>query len=104
MGLATEDHTTLLLTCFVKLDQHDQHGKLKEFINAKDRVIDFDVEIAIKVSLAECRIVTFLNFSLGRDVVARVSWVVYPLSRCRCNYCVHNNKNMLLGMSTSKQR
>lgn len=51
MGLATEDHTTLLLTCFVKLDQHDQHGKLKEFINAKDRVIDFDVEIAIKVSM-----------------------------------------------------
>lgn len=51
-GLATEEHTTLLLTCFVKLDQHDQHGKLKEFINAKDCVIDLDVDVAIKVSSA----------------------------------------------------
>lgn len=51
MGLATEDHTTLLLTCFIKLDQHDHQGKLKEFINAKDRVFDFDVEIAIKVNI-----------------------------------------------------
>ncbi|XP_059057678.1 vacuolar protein sorting-associated protein 11 homolog [Achroia grisella] len=48
-GHATEDHTTLLLTCYVKIDQHDQQGKLKEFINSKDRAIDFDVDVAIKV-------------------------------------------------------
>ncbi|XP_028167464.1 vacuolar protein sorting-associated protein 11 homolog [Ostrinia furnacalis] len=48
-GYATEDHTTLLLTCYVKIDQHDQQGKLKEFINSKDKAIDFDVDVAIKV-------------------------------------------------------
>ncbi|XP_073961973.1 vacuolar protein sorting-associated protein 11 homolog [Choristoneura fumiferana] len=48
-GGATEDHTTLLLTCYVKIDQHDQQGKLKEFINSKDKVIEFDVDVAIKV-------------------------------------------------------
>ncbi|KPJ02358.1 Vacuolar protein sorting-associated protein 11-like [Papilio xuthus] len=48
-GFATEDHTTLLLTCYVKIDQHDQQGKLKEFINSKDKTIDFDVDVAIKV-------------------------------------------------------
>ncbi|KAM3965678.1 vacuolar protein sorting 11 isoform 2-T2 [Aphomia sociella] len=48
-GCATEDHTTLLLTCYVKIDQHDQQGKLKDFINSKDRAIDFDVDVAIKV-------------------------------------------------------
>ncbi|CAH0720431.1 unnamed protein product, partial [Brenthis ino] len=48
-GFATEDHTTLLLTCYVKIDQHDHRGKLKEFINSKDKAIDFDVDVAIKV-------------------------------------------------------
>ncbi|XP_048481068.1 vacuolar protein sorting-associated protein 11 homolog isoform X1 [Plutella xylostella] len=48
-GYATEDHTTLLLTCYVKIDQHDQQGKLKDFINSKDRAIEFDVDVAIKV-------------------------------------------------------
>lgn len=48
-GYATEDHTTLLLTCYVKIDQHDQQGKLKEFINSKDKFIDLDVDVAIKV-------------------------------------------------------
>ncbi|XP_011503306.1 PREDICTED: vacuolar protein sorting-associated protein 11 homolog [Ceratosolen solmsi marchali] len=43
---ATEDHTTLLLNCYTKLNHTD---KLKEFIMTKDREIDFDVEIAIKV-------------------------------------------------------
>ncbi|KAJ0174764.1 hypothetical protein K1T71_009872 [Dendrolimus kikuchii] len=46
---ATEDHTTLLLTCYVKIDQHDQQGKLKEFINSENKFIDFDVDVAIKV-------------------------------------------------------
>ncbi|XP_017787997.1 PREDICTED: vacuolar protein sorting-associated protein 11 homolog [Habropoda laboriosa] len=45
-GHATEDHTTLLLNCYTKLNHTD---KLKEFIMTKDREIDFDVEIAIKV-------------------------------------------------------
>ncbi|XP_012139382.1 vacuolar protein sorting 11 isoform X2 [Megachile rotundata] len=45
-GQATEDHTTLLLNCYTKLNQTD---KLKEFIMTKDREVDFDVEIAIKV-------------------------------------------------------
>ncbi|XP_022822921.1 vacuolar protein sorting-associated protein 11 homolog [Spodoptera litura] len=48
-GCATEDHTTLLLTCYMKIDQHDHQGKLKEFINSKDKAIDFDVDVAIKV-------------------------------------------------------
>lgn len=50
-GCATEDHTTLLLTCYMKIDQHDQQGKLKEFINSKDKIIDFDVNVAIKVGI-----------------------------------------------------
>ncbi|XP_078033958.1 vacuolar protein sorting 11 isoform X1 [Augochlora pura] len=45
-GQATEDHTTLLLNCYTKLNQTD---KLKEFIMTKDREVDFDVEVAIKV-------------------------------------------------------
>lgn len=45
-GQATEDHTTLLLNCYTKLNHTD---KLKEFIMTKDRGVDFDVEIAIKV-------------------------------------------------------
>ncbi|KAJ9600043.1 hypothetical protein L9F63_009660, partial [Diploptera punctata] len=44
-GLATEDHTTLLLNCYTKLNNTE---KLKEFIMTKDREVDFDVEIAIK--------------------------------------------------------
>ncbi|KAK7790409.1 hypothetical protein R5R35_013503 [Gryllus longicercus] len=45
-GLATGDHTTLLLNCYTKLNHTD---RLKEFILTKDREVDFDVEIAIKV-------------------------------------------------------
>ncbi|XP_066597141.1 vacuolar protein sorting-associated protein 11 homolog [Prorops nasuta] len=45
-GQATEDHTTLLLNCYTKLNHTD---KLKEFILSKDREVDFDVKIAIKV-------------------------------------------------------
>ncbi|XP_065218314.1 vacuolar protein sorting-associated protein 11 homolog [Planococcus citri] len=45
-GLATGDHTTLLLNCYTKLN--DIH-KLKEFILTKDRDIDFDINIAISV-------------------------------------------------------
>ncbi|XP_033330810.1 vacuolar protein sorting 11 [Megalopta genalis] len=45
-GQGTEDHTTLLLNCYTKLNQTD---KLKEFIMTKDREVDFDVEVAIKV-------------------------------------------------------
>ncbi|KAF5277458.1 hypothetical protein FQA39_LY18488 [Lamprigera yunnana] len=45
-GQATEDHTTLLLNCYTKLNKPEN---LKEFILLKDRDLDFDVEIAIKV-------------------------------------------------------
>ncbi|XP_046409664.1 vacuolar protein sorting-associated protein 11 homolog isoform X1 [Neodiprion fabricii] len=45
-GQATGDHTTLLLNCYTKLNHTE---KLKEFIMTKDREVDFDVEIAIKV-------------------------------------------------------
>ncbi|XP_022253825.1 vacuolar protein sorting-associated protein 11 homolog [Limulus polyphemus] len=45
-GLATEDHTTLLLNCYTKLKDNN---KLDEFIMTKDREVDFDVEIAMKV-------------------------------------------------------
>lgn len=79
-GLATEDHTTLLLTCFVKLDQHDQHGKLKEFINAKDRVIDFDVEIAIKVTKTES-LFLLLHFILINSILC--SFLLLFLYNCQ---------------------
>lgn len=46
MGQASEDHTTLLLNCFTKLNKNDN---LKEFILMKDKDIDFDIDIAIKV-------------------------------------------------------
>ncbi|XP_044740291.1 vacuolar protein sorting-associated protein 11 homolog [Chrysoperla carnea] len=46
MGQATENHTTLLLNCYTKLDHRD---KLKQFILTKDRELDFDIDIAIRV-------------------------------------------------------
>ena len=45
-GLASEDHTTLLLNCYTKLKDS---SKLDEFIMTKDREVDFDVDIAINV-------------------------------------------------------
>ncbi|XP_022916247.2 vacuolar protein sorting-associated protein 11 homolog [Onthophagus taurus] len=45
-GQANEDHTTLLLNCFTKLNKTDS---LKEFILMKDGEAKFDVDIAIKV-------------------------------------------------------
>lgn len=45
-GQAGEDHTTLLLNCFTKLNKTDS---LKEFILTKDKDLDFDIDIAIKV-------------------------------------------------------
>ncbi|XP_017782805.1 PREDICTED: vacuolar protein sorting-associated protein 11 homolog [Nicrophorus vespilloides] len=45
-GQATEDHTTLLLNCFTKLNKT---SNLKEFILQKDSEVNFDVDIAIKV-------------------------------------------------------
>lgn len=45
-GHANEDHTTLLLNCFTKLNKTDS---LKEFILMKDHDLDFNVDIAIKV-------------------------------------------------------
>lgn len=50
-GHATEDHTTLLLNGYTKLNHTD---KLKKFIMTKDKDVDFDVEIVIKV----CRLVS----------------------------------------------
>lgn len=49
-GHATEDHTTLLLNCFTKLNNSvNQCDSLKEFIMSKDGDINYDVEVAIKV-------------------------------------------------------
>lgn len=45
-GHANEDHTTLLLNCFTKLNKTDS---LKDFILMKDHDLDFNVDIAIKV-------------------------------------------------------
>lgn len=42
-GFATEDHTTLLLNCYTKLEEDD---KLSEFIMTED--VAFDVEIAVR--------------------------------------------------------
>uniref|UniRef100_T1ISE0 Vacuolar protein sorting-associated protein 11 homolog n=1 Tax=Strigamia maritima TaxID=126957 RepID=T1ISE0_STRMM len=50
-GLATEDHTTLLLNCYTKLKDTD---KLNEFIKTKDGSVDFNVEIAIRVCRQAC--------------------------------------------------
>ena len=44
-GQANEDHTTLLLNCFTKLNKN---SSLKEFILMKDKDLDFNVDIAIK--------------------------------------------------------
>ena len=45
-GEATEDHTTLLLNCYTKLKDNKN---LDAFIMTKDREVDFDVDIAIRV-------------------------------------------------------
>lgn len=49
-GHATEDHTTLLLNCFTKLNNSvNQCDSLKAFIMTTDSDINYDVEVAIKV-------------------------------------------------------
>nr|CAI5865818.1 unnamed protein product [Callosobruchus analis] len=49
-GHATEDHTTLLLNCYTKLNNSvGQSDSLKEFITSKDGALNYDVDIAIKV-------------------------------------------------------
>ncbi|KAG5888950.1 hypothetical protein JTB14_012209 [Gonioctena quinquepunctata] len=49
-GHATEDHTTLLLNCYTKLNNAvGQSDSLKEFIMSKDGDLSYDVDIAIKV-------------------------------------------------------
>uniref|UniRef100_A0A0N8EAX1 Vacuolar protein sorting-associated protein n=1 Tax=Daphnia magna TaxID=35525 RepID=A0A0N8EAX1_9CRUS len=45
-GLASEDHTTLLLNCYTKLRDTD---RLNQFLNTKDQRSEFDVETAIRV-------------------------------------------------------
>ncbi|XKL60972.1 hypothetical protein PGB90_008029 [Kerria lacca] len=45
-GVATGDHTMLLLNCYTKMNLFH---KLKEFILTKDRDIDFDLNVAISV-------------------------------------------------------
>ncbi|RZC36529.1 vacuolar protein sorting-associated protein 11 -like, partial [Asbolus verrucosus] len=49
-GHATEDHTTLLLNCYTKLNNTvGQSDSLKEFILMKEGDLNYDVDIAIKV-------------------------------------------------------
>lgn len=49
-GHATEDHTTLLLNCYTKLNNTiGQSDSLKEFILMKDKDLVFEVDVAIKV-------------------------------------------------------
>ncbi|CAH1444484.1 unnamed protein product [Lactuca virosa] len=48
-GLASKDHTTLLLNCYTKLKDVD---KLNVFIKSEDGEIKFDVETAIRVCRA----------------------------------------------------
>ncbi|KAJ8936386.1 hypothetical protein NQ318_010793 [Aromia moschata] len=49
-GHATEDHTTLLLNCYTKLNNSvGQTDSLKEFILMKEGDLNYDVDIAIKV-------------------------------------------------------
>ncbi|KAL1494957.1 hypothetical protein ABEB36_010457 [Hypothenemus hampei] len=49
-GQATEDHTTLLLNCYTKLNNTVDHtASLREFILSKESDLNYDVDIAIKV-------------------------------------------------------
>ncbi|ERL88484.1 hypothetical protein D910_05870 [Dendroctonus ponderosae] len=49
-GQATEDHTTLLLNCYTKLNNAvGQTDSLKEFIHSKEGDLNYDVDVAIKV-------------------------------------------------------
>ncbi|XP_050309231.1 vacuolar protein sorting-associated protein 11 homolog isoform X2 [Anthonomus grandis grandis] len=49
-GQATEDHTTLLLNCYTKLNNAmGQSDSLKEFILSKESDLNYDVDVAIKV-------------------------------------------------------
>ncbi|XP_076269344.1 vacuolar protein sorting 11 isoform X2 [Rhynchophorus ferrugineus] len=49
-GQATEDHTTLLLNCYTKLNNSSgEMNSLKEFILSKDADLNYDVDVAIKV-------------------------------------------------------
>lgn len=49
-GHASEDHTTLLLNCYTKLNNTmGQSDSLREFILMKDKDLDFEVDVAIKV-------------------------------------------------------
>lgn len=48
-GQATEDHTTLLLNCYTKLNNTGQSNSLKEFVLMKESDLNYDVDVAIKV-------------------------------------------------------
>lgn len=49
-GHATEDHTTLLLNCYTKLNNTvGQSDSLKDFILMKEGDLNYDVDVAIKV-------------------------------------------------------
>ncbi|KAF4524978.1 hypothetical protein B566_EDAN011906 [Ephemera danica] len=66
-GLAREDHTTLLLNCYTKLNRTD---KLREFLLTKDRELDFDVDTAIRV----CRQVSVEDALMLAEKHARHDW------------------------------
>lgn len=59
-GHATEDHTTLLLNCYTKLNNTvGQSDSLKEFVMMKDGDLNYDVEIAIKVCRYDMQVFSF---------------------------------------------
>uniref|UniRef100_A0A069DXR3 Vacuolar protein sorting-associated protein 11 homolog n=1 Tax=Panstrongylus megistus TaxID=65343 RepID=A0A069DXR3_9HEMI len=66
-GLATGRHTTLLLNFYTKQNKPEL---LKEFIMAKDREVDFDVEVAIDV----CRHVSGEDALLLAEKHGRHDW------------------------------
>ncbi|KAK9507651.1 hypothetical protein O3M35_007461 [Rhynocoris fuscipes] len=66
-GLATGRHTTLLLNFYTKQNKPEL---LKEFIMAKDREVDFDVEVAIDV----CRHVSAEDALLLAEKHGRHDW------------------------------
>lgn len=69
-GKANENHTTLLLNCYTKLDHRD---KLKEFILAEGRELDFDIDIAIQV----CRRTSTEDALLLAKKYEKHNWYVY---------------------------
>jgi len=79
-GLASEDHTTLLLNCYTKLRDTE---RLNQFLNTKDQRSEFDVETAIRVCRQAGYFEQALRLAEDRE---KHDWYLKILLEDTCDY------------------